>query len=453
MAFVDFPDSIGVQLGADWLDHNGYDVGRQFAVRLVDQSANTLWYNSNGYMPSPAGDLSMRLVHSAPMKTIAVYVPGGAVLAATVSEAGDWTFGDVYNGAPSLSSIDTDYVDASATFNPGVFSFLREGFSWAIAACGRCSLYNGVSLAARGRSMVIYDRFAIAACGRCSLYNASATAARGRSAVYRSMDIAARGRTAVCNAVMLAARGRHRVYNKLAAALRGRHAVCLQIDASLRGRSRAACAADERWELYRGVDAAPDLDAAPWETFTSSPHVTAALGLPPSGTRAYHFVAQRRNRFGLVSRNRAATIIEIDAAGEQVSDRPSAPGQYGIEAIAGGVRITAAYAYDADAPAARADSWLLYISDDGSDPLLAVPVEEAMVRVDGVARLAYDMAEPAAGVTFKAVVRIRHSGVAPDPDIDSQNTGVVEAETSNDAPAAPDRAAAFFGLTAAQAEY
>jgi len=42
------------------------------------------------------------------------------------------------------------------------------------------------------------------------------------------------------------------------------------------GRYRLADDDLERYDLYRGIDAEPDFDAAPWETFSSLPHTTAA---------------------------------------------------------------------------------------------------------------------------------------------------------------------------------
>ena len=228
--------------------------------------------------------------------------------------------------------------------------------------------------------------------------------------------------------------------------------VCLYAKSSslqredIRGDYRVENAGLVGCELYRGVDAEADLSAAPWETFSTLPHESAALDV----SHTYHFVLRYRNAYNLVSQNVAETIVIVAADGSQTEPNPSAPDNVAIEAAAAGTaQVTAQYFYLPDGLYA-ADTWLIYFTDDGADPVPGVdtPTEVAMVHSDGIAKL--DWTSPAAdhNDTIKVIVQTRRSG---DTDYDSTNTDIVSCTASTSGPAAPT-GHTFIGRTSEQAQ-
>jgi len=190
----------------------------------------------------------------------------------------------------------------------------------------------------------------------------------------------------------------------------------------------------ERYELYRGTGgAAPDFDAAPFETFTSLPHTTAALGTSLDDRLVVRF----RNRFGLVSQNDEAFRLETDGSGVEAVIRPHFAEFVTIEPwTAGAVRIRADYHYVLDVPEVRADAWAIWITSDGSDPDPLDPetAEVEMTFADGVTRLTHVTTPFSDGLTIKAIVRTRRTGA---PDVDSLDTGIVSTTTDVDGPGLP----------------
>lgn len=217
--------------------------------------------------------------------------------------------------------------------------------------------------------------------------------------------------------------------------------VRLAVAAAAAGLYRAYDDALNRYELHQGDGADPDLTGSPFETFTTLPHTTAAVD-PDTDHR---FVLRRRNRFDLVSLNVPAIPIDL-SVGEQLPDRPSAPFDVALAPAAGGtVRVTARYAYNADG-AARADTWLIFLTTDGNDPDVGTttPVEVTIRRADGIAKLSYTTAAQANGTVVKAIVRVAREGT------ESANVDVYSATAETGGPLAPAAGGAFFGDTAEQ---
>ncbi len=217
----------------------------------------------------------------------------------------------------------------------------------------------------------------------------------------------------------------------------------------LAGEHRIANDAFNRFELFRGQDASPDLDAAPIETFTSLPHVTAALPLPPSGTRKFLFVTQLRNIHNLRSLNTIEVLIEVDAAGALVAIRPSAPEGTRADTVAAGkIRIQSFYDYTADGNN-QANQWLVFLRSDGTDPDpdIDTPTVVTMAKNDGIAKLDFLSVAFVGGTTVKAIVRTRRTAA---PAADSDNLNIVTAIASTTGPAAPEPAGAFFGTVLKQ---
>lgn len=190
----------------------------------------------------------------------------------------------------------------------------------------------------------------------------------------------------------------------------------------------------EGYRLYRGTnDSAPDFDAAPWETFTTLPHTTAAL----SADEQYQFVLRWRNRYGLESQNISPWRLFVDVGGGEAELPPSHP--FGIlvtQAAGGRARVRADYMYDVDGDL-QAETWLVYLTTNGvdPDPDTDTPTEVAMNKADGVAHLDWLSATTADGTTIKVLVRVRREGP---PDVDSTNTDVCSIVSATDGPAAPD---------------
>lgn len=211
-----------------------------------------------------------------------------------------------------------------------------------------------------------------------------------------------------------------------------------------RGRYRIEDLAQIKYELYRGVDAQPDFTQPAWQTFTSLPFTTPALTVG----HTYYFVLRKRNQHNLLSQNVDATMIVVDASGNQVSN-PSAPSTQTIAAAAGGkARIQATYDYLMDVAAVRADTWAVWLTSTGVDPVLTNPPDytEAMVQPDGQAILDYTSAGFGHGSTLKAVVRARRS-TGP---VDSINTAVMSTLADAVGPSAPANAQTFLGQSARQ---
>jgi len=228
--------------------------------------------------------------------------------------------------------------------------------------------------------------------------------------------------------------GRHSVFASITGMGFGRHSVVASITGRSAALHRVANAALAVYELYRGVDESPDLDAAPWETFATLPHDTAALDV----SHAYHFVLRLRNQYGLVSQNIRETLLTIDAGGLLVATSPSVAANVTIAAEAGSkVRVRADYPYEADG-GNQATRFLIYLTDDGDDPVVGVdvPTVVTMTKADGVAKLSWLSAAFAPAATIKVLIRTRRIDAGP-VNVDSASSSIVSAVTSSTGPAAP----------------
>jgi len=283
--------------------------------------------------------------------------------------------------------------------------------------------------------------------GVFSVLNGFEAVTRGGWAISGPYTARGRGRFAVTSAYTAEGRGKWAVCSSYTASGRGAFSILLACLATGRGRYRTMNDALTGYELYRGIDAEPDFDSAPWETFTSLPHETAALDVAPAGTeRTYYFVLRARNKYGLASENVLSWTVTVDDAGAQVTTRPSAPAWYSVEPAAGGTAlVTAEYFYTPDG-AYAATKWLVYLTSDGSDPDpdLDTPTEVSMIKSDGVARLSWTSGALGDGATVKVIVRTRRVDAGP-VNVDSDNTDIESTTADTDGPAAPSPAGIFFG--------
>jgi len=224
------------------------------------------------------------------------------------------------------------------------------------------------------------------------------------------------------------------VFNSFAGEGRGTFAVLIPCTGALTGLHRIANDALDRYELFRGVDASPDLTAAAWETFSTLPHVSAAL----DADATYHFVLRDRNKYGLSSQNIEETLLEIDAGGDLVATPPSAPDDVAIAANgSGAITLTASYQYLEDGTDA-ATQFLIFLTDDDTapDPDEDEPTVVTMTKADGVAKLDWDSSGHGDAAVIRVVLRTRRIDAGP-ANVDSTNTAEVTATTSTSGPAAP----------------
>ena len=224
----------------------------------------------------------------------------------------------------------------------------------------------------------------------------------------------------------------------------------IAVSIGVTGYYRVADPGIEGYELHHGVDAPPDLDAAPDYTFAALPFET-----PPLATDADHqFVLRYRNRWNLITDVREPTHVRLDGEGAQTDAPPRSPYDLTASATVGGtVTITARYDALSDGDNA-ADEWLLWLTTSGVDPdpdsgmAIVTPIYDA----DGVARFEHVTDALAEGTPVKALVRVRQAGSIdpPRPDLDSVNTEIVSATATLIGPAAVAPADAYLGEAARQ---
>lgn len=354
-------------------------------------------------------------------------------------------------------------AQARGRYTLGLLSFIAQQRgqsailnSLSATARGAHGVTAAFEAVARGYHKVGIETFAAEARGQSAIINSFDAELPGAHGVLTAFDATSGGRHTVYEAFDGQLPGQHAVFNAFTTTARGRHSVLMNVQTNFRGLHRLANDALARYELYRGIDALPELPpdeptATPWETFTGSSHTTAALDPPLSGTRTYYFVLRQRNAYGLSSQNTAPWSVTIDDTGAIVATPPSAPIDVTLEPQASGVmRITARYLYTTDAPADRADRFAIWLTSDGSapdpdnDPATATAT---YIQADGIGKLSYTTSGFADGTTIKAIVRMRRSGT---PNIDSVNTAILEADAIAVGPDAVAGAGVFFGHVARQ---
>lgn len=345
------------------------------------------------------------------------------------------------------------YNSASAQVLSGYSESLDLNERWGASGRGAHALTTARSQAGRGRSMAIYAAYGGSGRGAASAYNSFGGTGQGQATITASYGATGRGQATIAANYGATGRGHHLAQNTFGGSGRGKFAICGAYGGRSGGAHRAANATLARYELYVGIDGAPDFTAAPFETFTTLPHATAALDPAPAGTeRTYHLVLRARNAYNLASRNVAAWTVTVDDAGAQVITRPSAPTDAAAAAAAGGkVLVTARYEYAADG-ADQATQWLIYLRSNGTspDPTVDTPTVVTMAKVDGVAKLSWLSAAQADGATIKVIVRARRVDTVdagPPPvtvNADSANVDVHQATVDTDGPAQPTRAGIYF---------
>lgn len=167
------------------------------------------------------------------------------------------------------------------------------------------------------------------------------------------------------------------------------------------------------FRLYQGIDARPDLTAAPAAESTTSP-LTLALSAPVSGIREHRLTLTYRDEYGHESVNQDWASVELDSTGAEVTSPLQPPREVVLEELgAGVVHLMGRYYYGLDSP--NADTWLLYVRADGTDPDpdTDTPVEVLMtasVRSSWGRTLYHEFDEYEYGTDLRVLLRVYRSG-------------------------------------------
>jgi len=215
---------------------------------------------------------------------------------------------------------------------------------------------------------------------------------------------------------------------------------------SLPGYWRMADDALDRYEIFLGVDAEPDLTATPNGNSATLP-ISAALTPPGSGTREYRAVVRKRNRYNVTGLNRYSRLFAIDSTGATVRPALTAPADVSVTDLGGG-QVTIQAKYFPDSDTMPADTWAIYWRADGvnPDPATDTPVTQAMATsgqffaTPGI-KLHYRLAAQPKGADIRVIVRARRS-------LDSVESANVTASTvtvTSLTPGTPTRRQAHIG--------
>lgn len=191
------------------------------------------------------------------------------------------------------------------------------------------------------------------------------------------------------------------------------------------------------WVVYRAIGTAAFDFTTPHDSFSSSPHeINSALSVDT----LYRYITRPRNKYGLITPLMAETIIEIDSGGDELAARPSAPDEVILADAAGGeINIQSLYSPNKDGVGVRADTWVLWINQDGTtpDPDVDSPTTTvAMDSVEGIEWLNYNSSglDIIDNTPVKVVVRTRLAG---SPNLDSLNTAAITFSTDSAGPTKP----------------
>lgn len=296
---------------------------------------------------------------------------------------------------------------------------------------------------------LIYSKYSAPITGVFSVTNTSAIEVLGAGKILNLQDLFNTGKHAVnpslISSIVLGGNFSQSL-DVYSISLSGRHSYMATFVAELFGRHRIANDTLNVYELYRGVGVEPDFTLTPFESFTTLPHVTAALSV----SQTYYFTLRKRNAYNLVSQNIASWKVVTDSVGNQSFIAPSTPGGIRIEkAASGGARVKCEYFYDVDG-LNQATEFLVYVTGTGvdPDPLTESPVVITMSKTDGYSKLDYLTPTFADGATIKGLVRTRRIEAGP-VNVDSLSTSIVSVIADTSGPTAP-KGNIFFGKVVSQ---
>jgi len=166
-----------------------------------------------------------------------------------------------------------------------------------------------------------------------------------------------------------------------------------------------------RYELFIGEDASPDLEAAPDDTSASLPF-SYVITPPLVGSTDFHIVVRKRNQYDLTSLNQYERIVTVAAGGAEVVANPSSPASVTLESAPDGyLSLTATYYFRQDGDN-RGDYWQIYVTDTGSDPVPGVdtPTVVLMQHDDvNLSWIKYPIGPYLGGEDVRVIVRVLRS--------------------------------------------
>jgi hypothetical protein len=157
-----------------------------------------------------------------------------------------------------------------------------------------------------------------------------------------------------------------------------------------------------RYEVSWGINQPPDLTQAANETFTSFPYTTTATF---SNNEDVYLSTNARNQHNLASQNTDWYILSI-GTGTQRNLPPSAPT---TTLAAVGTEFEAQSIYFFKLDAAPADFYHVYVTFDGTNPLLQTPTAIPVTNIGPYDFLDYISTSQTIGTTCKMCVRMYRS--------------------------------------------
>lgn len=172
-------------------------------------------------------------------------------------------------------------------------------------------------------------------------------------------------------------------------------------------------------KLWLGVDANPNLAAAPDATAAVFPSVV--ITPPVSGISEYRITCRRSDAYGLTSHDTDYQSVWVNSAGVQVAKPINSPTDISLQNDSGGVALLMAK-YQSKMDASPADQWKIYWTVTGvnPDPAVDTPITISMTNAtynktsmfDSSTALYYSFATQAFNADLRVIVRAHRSSDA-----------------------------------------
>lgn len=205
--------------------------------------------------------------------------------------------------------------------------------------------------------------------------------------------------------------------------------------------------------VYIGRNAFPDYTAAPFATLTGTPPFRVPLTPPVTGVDTIGIMLRPVNDVGLESLSTITGFMDINSDGELVSPQITAPFNVTVVEIGGGrINISALYDISADEP--FADTFRIYIRNDGTapDPDIDTPIEIPMPPISGISLYAQMSYSPDVSYEFGSIVSVLVRTYSSALDVESENTVATGVAISQAAPTHVPHASTHLGTVAVMPE-
>jgi len=166
----------------------------------------------------------------------------------------------------------------------------------------------------------------------------------------------------------------------------------------------------ERYELWIGEDALPDLSGEPNAVSQTLPF-NYSITPPVSGTKTVYAVLRQRDKYGIISANQKTTVFVIDSSGMAVLAPPSAPLE--MQLLQGSIGYAVVFLkYNESGDANPADTFRIFATEGSApDPDIDAPAASAsMVSFGGVAYYRAEIGPYTPGATLYVIGVAERSG-------------------------------------------